>query len=79
VTYLIATSLILTGGLQLAFTRFISDRLFERRARTSSAQLQRPAAVGDPGVSAAGITGSCSSCCPEPLLYRLLMLAGLSS
>lgn len=31
VTYLIATSLILTGGLQLAFTRYVSDRLFEKR------------------------------------------------
>lgn len=31
VTYLIAVSLILTGGLQLAFTRYVSDRLFEKR------------------------------------------------
>ena len=31
VTYLMATSLIVTGGLQLFFTRFVSDRLFERR------------------------------------------------
>ncbi len=31
VTYLIASSLVLTGGLQLAFTRFVSDRLFEDR------------------------------------------------
>ncbi len=31
VTYVIATSLILTGPLQLAFTRFTSDRLFEGR------------------------------------------------
>ncbi|HDZ57386.1 MAG TPA: histidine kinase [Pseudomonas xinjiangensis] len=31
VTYLMASSLILTGGLQLFFTRFVSDRLFERR------------------------------------------------
>ncbi len=30
VTYLIAVSLILTGGLQLAFTRYVSDRLFEK-------------------------------------------------
>ena len=31
VTHLIAGSLILTGVLQLAFTRYISDRLFEKR------------------------------------------------
>src|SRR5215510_1638180 len=30
VTYLIAASLILTGAVQLAFTRFIADRLFEK-------------------------------------------------
>lgn len=31
VTYLMAGSLILTGGLQLFFTRYVSDRLFEKR------------------------------------------------
>lgn len=31
VTYLMSASLIFTGGLQLLFTRFISDRLFEDR------------------------------------------------
>ena len=31
VTYLVACSLIYTGLVQLAFTRFISDRLFEKR------------------------------------------------
>jgi uncharacterized membrane protein len=31
VTYLMATSLIITGGLQLCFTRFISDRLYQQQ------------------------------------------------
>ena len=31
VTYLVACSLIYTGLAQLAFTRFVSDRMFERR------------------------------------------------
>ncbi len=31
VTYLIMSSLILTGGLQLGFTRWVADRLFEHR------------------------------------------------
>lgn len=31
VTYLVACSLIYTGLVQLAFTRFISDRLFEKQ------------------------------------------------
>lgn len=33
VTYLIMSSLIFTGGLQLAFTRWVADRLFEKRDR----------------------------------------------
>jgi uncharacterized membrane protein len=31
VTYVIATTLILTGGLQLGLSRFIADRLFEKK------------------------------------------------
>jgi len=31
ITYLVACSLILTGGLQLMYTRFTADRLFEKR------------------------------------------------
>lgn len=31
VTYLIAGSLVLSGGMQLLFTRFVADRLFEKR------------------------------------------------
>ena len=30
VTYLIAVSLVLTGALQLGFTRYVADRLFEK-------------------------------------------------
>jgi polysaccharide biosynthesis protein PelG len=33
VTYLMAASLVVTGPLQLLFTRFISDRLFEKRQK----------------------------------------------
>ena len=33
VTYLMAASLVVTGPLQLLFTRFISDRLFEKREK----------------------------------------------
>ena len=32
VTWLVASSLILTGGIQLVFTRFVADRLYENRA-----------------------------------------------
>jgi len=76
VTYLIACSLILTGPLQLSFTRFISDRLFEKRddlvlSNYNGVVLISTAASGVLGVLAAafGFRG-------EPLVYRLLMVAG---
>ena len=34
VTYLIAASLILTGGVQLGFTRWVSERLFSQQSDT---------------------------------------------
>ena len=40
VTHMIAASLILTGFAQLAFTRFVADRLFERRADIVAANYQ---------------------------------------
>lgn len=49
VTYLMALSLIFTGGLQLFFTRFISDRLFERKHRGDPAQPGGRAVAGDVG------------------------------
>jgi polysaccharide biosynthesis protein PelG len=76
VTYLIACSLILTGPLQLSFTRFISDRLFEKRndlvlSNYNGVVLISTAASGLLGTLAVwfGFGG-------EPLLYRLLMVAG---
>ncbi|WP_217589105.1 exopolysaccharide Pel transporter PelG [Burkholderia sp. GbtcB21] len=76
VTYLIAGSLILTGPLQLSFTRFISDRLFEKRdglvlSNYNGVVLLATAAAGFVGfvAVAVGFRG-------EPLLYRMLMVAG---
>jgi len=76
VTYLIACSLILTGPLQLSFTRFISDRIFEKRddlvlSNYNGVVLISTAASGVLGVIAValGFRG-------EPLMYRLLMVAG---
>lgn len=39
VTYLIAISLVLSGGLQLGFTRFVSDRLFEGKDKIIAPNL----------------------------------------
>lgn len=76
VTYLIASSLIFTGGVQLAFTRFISDRLFEKREDLVLANLN--------GMLTAVILAACAVATPGlflllpglSVLYRLLMLAG---
>ncbi|UTW06189.1 exopolysaccharide Pel transporter PelG [Pseudomonas benzenivorans] len=74
VTYLMAGSLIFTGGAQLFFTRFISDRLFEKRS-----DLILPNLVGilllvtlSSGVLA---VLTLALLFDQPLLYRLLVLA----
>ncbi|QLC72832.1 exopolysaccharide Pel transporter PelG [Pseudomonas sp. LPB0260] len=74
VTYLMAGSLIFTGGAQLFFTRFISDRLFEKRS-----DLILPNLVGilllvtlSSGALAVLILALLFD---QPLLYRLLVLA----
>lgn len=74
VTYLMASSLIFTGGAQLFFTRFISDRLFEKRQ-----ELILPNLVGILLVTtvSSGVLGFLllSLLFDQPFLYRLLMLA----
>jgi polysaccharide biosynthesis protein PelG len=75
VTYLMATSLILTGPLQLSLTRFVSDRHYEKRYT-----LILPNVFGAitlvtvvSGTLAAAVLTCCFS---GSVLYRLLMLAG---
>ena len=76
VTYLIATSLILTGGLQLAFTRFVSDRLFEKRDEIVMPNLNGLLMAVLLGASAIGIPCLFLFFSGLSVLYRLLMLAG---
>ncbi len=76
VTYMIACSLIVTGPLQLAFTRFVSDRLFEERddlviSNYRAVQLACTVASGLIAVVAMGLGFQA-----EPLGYRVLMIAG---
>lgn len=76
VTYLISTSLILTGLVQLAFTRFISDRLFEKRddlvmSNFNGLLLWVLAVAGMVGLLLAFTLFAGLS-----VSYRLLMLAG---
>jgi uncharacterized membrane protein len=55
VTYLMAGSLILTGALQLTFTRFIADRLFDKEERSVLPNLLGALTLA---LGAAGVLGS---------------------
>lgn len=74
VTYLMATSLVVTGGLQLFFTRFISDRLFERRYDMILPNLLGILLIV---TVAAGLLAFVllATLFDEPFVYRLLMLS----
>lgn len=74
VTYLMATSLILTGGLQLFFTRFVSDRLFERKYEQILPNLMGVLLLVTLGSGALGIL-LLVTLFDQPLIYRLLTLA----
>ncbi len=74
VTYLMASSLILTGGVQLLFTRFVSDRLFERKYEQILPNLLGVLLLitlgsGVLGVIVLGVLFD------EPLIYQVLVLA----
>ena len=76
VTYLVASSLVLTGLVQLAFTRFVSDRLFEKHVDWIMPNLNGLLLIV---VLAASLIGTLCLFLVFPglsLLYRLLMLAG---
>lgn len=76
VTYLISLSLVLTGPLQLAYTRFTSDRLFERR---DDLVLPNFHAVSFVVTVASTLFGGLAVIFLFPqqtAAYRLLMLAG---
>ena len=76
VTYLIAISLILTGPVQLAFTRFVADRLFEKKIDSvlpnfNGMLLLVVLCSGIPGMLVILLLFP-----GESLVYRLLMLTG---
>ncbi len=76
VTYLVAGSLILTGLVQLAFTRFVSDRLFEKRREIVLANLHGLLLVVVLSSAILGTLGIFLLLPEENIVYRLLMLAG---
>ena len=76
VTYLVACSLIYTGLAQLAFTRFVSDRMFERRKHAILPNLHGLMALVLLGAGGLGTLALFFVLPGEGVLYRLLMLAG---
>jgi uncharacterized membrane protein len=74
-TYLIAGSLIYTGLVQLAFTRFISDRLFEKRHDLVMSNLNGLLTVTVTSSAALGTVLVFLLFPGLSVLYRLLMLA----
>lgn len=77
VTYLQATSLILSGPFQLLFTRFVADRLFERRQEVILPNLFGAMALVTWISGVGGALVLMFLFTQESFLYRLLMLGGL--
>ena len=76
VTYLVASSLILTGLVQLAFTRFVSDRLFEKKRDLILPNLHGLLTLVVLIGSALGTLALFVFFPGLSIAYRLLMLAG---
>lgn len=78
VTYLVAGSLIYTGLVQLAFTRFVSDRLFEKNKHLILPNLHGLLVLVLLGAGALATLALFVLLPGQGLLYRLLMLAGFT-
>ncbi len=77
VTYLIAASLIITGPFQLSCTRFVADRMFEKRNDLVLPNVQSISMLVTWISGAIGLLAAIFLFDHEPVLYRLLMAAGL--
>ncbi len=75
VTYIIATSLILTGGVQLAFTRYVSDRLFEKDRNIIMPNLNGLLMIVVLTASGFGLLVNLVVFPGESVLFRILALA----
>ena len=78
ITYLVAASLIYTGLVQLAFTRFVSDRLFEKNKHLILPNLHGLLVLVLLGAGALATLALFVLLPGQGLLYRLLMLAGFT-
>ena len=75
VTYLMSASLIFTGGLQLMFTRFISDRLFEDREDLILPNLFGAVCLVSASAGLLAILFFASCFPDQTVLYKVLMVA----
>jgi uncharacterized membrane protein len=76
VTHMIAWSLILTGFFQLAFTRFVADRLFEGRLSVIVPNYHGVLLVVASLAGTIGLAAVATLFPEETVLYRMLALAG---
>lgn len=76
VTYLIMGSLILTGVLQLSFTRWVSDQLFSRQSETVVPNFAGVLLVTNATAGTLALVLIFCSFSGESVMYRALMVAG---
>lgn len=79
VTYLVASSLIYTGLAQVAFTRFVSDRIFQRQRDRVLPNIHGLITIALLGAGALGTFALFFVFRDEGVVYRLLMLSGFTS
>ncbi len=75
VTYLMAASLTFTGGAQLVFTRFVSDRLFEDNEAVVLPNLMGLLTIVTAAALALGVALALTVFTETGVIYRLLMIA----
>ena len=74
VTYLIATSLILTGFIQSSFTRFVADRLFEKQDRRVLPNFHGVVSLVTMVAALVGTIGVLLLFPTQSITYRVLMV-----
>ncbi len=75
ITYLMATSLISTGPLQLSFSRFVADRIYERREERIIPNLVGVLVLTTAAAALLGALALATLFPAERLSYRLLLLS----
>ena len=76
VTYLIAASLILTGFVQLSFTRFVADQLYEKKDAIVLPNFNGVTLLVTVASGALGLLAAIFPFAGQNIVYRMLMLTG---